>query len=324
MSRGWLAADNLAKRYPGGRLALRGVTFRLDPGVSILVGPNGAGKTTLLRVLAGFLAPTFGTVTWCDLPVTANPVAYRDILGYLPQQFRPYPDQTPRQFLAYLGRLKAIPDGLLAARAEEVLALTGLQGSVAGRPCATLSHGEARRLGLAQALLNDPHLLLLDEPTTGLDPEGRVQVLELIQDLGRDKVILFSTHTPADAARFAGHILDLDRGRLIADDDGTTFVTSARGHVWRGPLSGSEVADLREAPGVALVAQVPAGDGRTFRARLVSVDDAALASALPATALRRLERVDPDFEEAYVLRRLKARLGPETWAQARPGRKTEP
>jgi len=299
-SRSWLELDGIGKGYAdpfGRRRALRDVSFALGPGVTVLVGPNGAGKTTLLRILAAVVRPTAGRVSWCGRAVAADPVAYRDLIGYLPQDFRSYPDLTPAAFLAYVSALKGIPREMARARTEEVLRLCGLSGLSPGGRCVALSRGQLRLLGLAQALLNDPPLLLLDEPTSGLDPEARVRIMELVRRLSAGKAVLFSTHVLADAAQVADWVLALDEGRLAASSDPDGFVAPARGRVFGGVVEAAQAAALRAAKGVAVVGQVPSGPGRC-RVRVV------VPGAAPP--LPGLQPIPPDFEDAYVCRRLLA------------------
>jgi ABC-type multidrug transport system ATPase subunit len=296
-----LELDGIGKSYAdpfGRRRILRDVSFAIGPGVTVLVGPNGAGKTTLLRILAAVVRPTAGRVSWCGRAVAADSVAYRDLIGYLPQDFRPYPELTPAAFLAYVSALKGIPEEMACERADEVLRLCGLSGLSPGGRCAALSRGRLRLLGLAQALLNDPPLLLLDEPTSGLDPEARVRIMELVRRLSAGKVVLFSTHLLADAAQVADWVLALDEGRLAASSDPAGFLAPAQGRVFEGVVETVRAAALRAVKGLAVVAQVPSGPGRS-RVRVVT------PGATPP--LPGLRPIPPDFEDAYVCRRLLAR-----------------
>lgn len=298
----WLHLDRVEKRFPGSRFALRRLTVDFPRGVTAVVGPNGAGKTTLLRILATVLKPTAGSVSWCGLGISADPVGYRDVIGYLPQDFVPYPEMTLRAFLAYVGAMKTIPSSLLTARIPEIIHLARLGAVDPETPCSRLSHGQKRRLGLAQALLNDPHVLILDEATSGLDPEGRLGILTLLREYAGGKVVVFSTHVLADAGQVADRILVLDAGQCTAEENLPAFVRRAQGHVFSGLVSFKEAAILRNVRGVALVSQVPAGaDG--YRVRLV-VRDKATMRVIPG----QLQATPPGPEDAYVYHRLLHRL----------------
>ncbi|MFZ5825568.1 MAG: ATP-binding cassette domain-containing protein [Bacillota bacterium] len=185
-----LELDGVTVRL-GGVTVLDRVSGRLEPGLTLLLGPNGAGKTTLLRVLASILAPQGGEVRWQGRPVAQDLAAYRRRLGYLPQRQAVYPEMRVGEYLTYLGSLKAIPPDLALARRTELLAGLGLAGATE-EPLSRLSQGERQLVGLAQALLNDPAVLLLDEPLEGLDHDARHRVLGLLSRPGR--IILMATH----------------------------------------------------------------------------------------------------------------------------------
>ena len=177
-----------------------------------LLGANGAGKTTLMRMLTGILAPTSGTITFDGIDVSRE--EYRSILGYLPQDFGYYPEFTAMDFLLYLAALKGIPKAQAKHRAVELLELVSLQ-DVSKKKIKTFSGGMKQRLGIAQALLNDPQLLILDEPTAGLDPKERVRFRNLIEQLGKESIVLLSTHIVSDIEHIADEILMMKDGQLI-------------------------------------------------------------------------------------------------------------
>ncbi|MGM9660699.1 MAG: ABC transporter ATP-binding protein [Faecousia sp.] len=206
-----LIIDRLSKQY-GSRIAVDRVSARLHPGVYGLLGANGAGKTTLMRMLCGILTPTGGSITFDGMDVTQE--AYRAVLGYLPQDFGYYPEFTAMDFLLYLAALKGIPKRQARRRATELLALVSLT-DVRSKKIKTFSGGMKQRLGIAQALLNDPKLLILDEPTAGLDPKERVRFRDLIASLGRDSIVLLSTHIVSDVEHIADEILMMKDGQLI-------------------------------------------------------------------------------------------------------------
>src|SRR5215831_15608576 len=193
----------LRKVYRGKVEALRGVDLEIGPGMFGLLGPNGAGKTTLMRILAGILLPTGGTVTvgGHDLRTESGRKAVKRLLGYLPQELGVYPDLSAREFLDYIAILKGLDDSKARkARVSALLQTVGL-ADVADRKLKTFSGGMKRRAGIAQALLNDPRLLIVDEPTAGLDPEERIRFRNLLAELGGDRTVLLSTHIVEDIAQ---------------------------------------------------------------------------------------------------------------------------
>ena len=206
-----LIIDRISKQYKS-RIAVDRVSAKLHQGVYGLLGANGAGKTTLMRMLTGILTPTSGTITFDGMDVTTED--YRGILGYLPQDFGYYPEFTAMDFLLYLAALKGIPKSQAKRRAKELLELVSLE-NVSRKKIKTFSGGMKQRLGIAQALLNAPKLLILDEPTAGLDPKERVRFRNLIEQLGKDSIVLLSTHIVSDIEHIADEILLMRDGQLI-------------------------------------------------------------------------------------------------------------
>ena len=211
-----LEIDGVVKTYKGGVEALRGISLRLSPGIVGLLGPNGAGKSTLMRIIATVTKPTAGTVRWDGTDVVKDPRPLRAAIGYLPQDAGVYPHLDAREFLDYIAALKRLPSR--AARAQIAQLLDDLDlTQVANRPLGTLSGGNRQRVAIAQALLGDPHLLVVDEPTVGLDPQQRVRFRDLLARLARDRIILLSTHVVSDVETTADRLVVVAAGRVVAD-----------------------------------------------------------------------------------------------------------
>lgn len=208
-----LNIDRVTKQY-GPKIAVDRISLTLKPGVTGLLGANGAGKTTLMRMLCGILRPTSGSISLDGLDVSTE--GYRAVLGYLPQDFGYYPSFSALDFLLYLGALKGMERKQAKERSLELLEVVGL-GEVARKKIRTFSGGMKQRLGIAQALLNRPKLLILDEPTAGLDPKERVRFRTLIEEQGKESIVLLSTHIVSDVEHIAGRILMVKDGQLIYD-----------------------------------------------------------------------------------------------------------
>lgn len=206
-----LTIDRVTKQYEN-KIAVDRISLELSEGIYGLLGANGAGKTTLMRMICGILTPTSGTISYDGMDVSME--EYRGILGYLPQDFGYYPEFTGRDFLLYMAALKGMGKGQAKARVEELLEMVSLE-EAAKKRVRTYSGGMKQRLGIAQALLNAPRLLILDEPTAGLDPKERVRFRNLIQGLGKYSVVILSTHIVSDIDKIADRILMMNEGQLV-------------------------------------------------------------------------------------------------------------
>lgn len=206
-----LILDRVTKQYHN-KIAVDRISLKLQKGVHGLLGANGAGKTTLMRMICGVLKPDSGTVTFDGLDVTEE--LYRANLGYLPQDFGYYPDFTGMDFLRYMAALKGLTKRQAKRKAEELLELVSLKEE-ANKKMKSYSGGMKQRIGIAQALLNAPQLLVLDEPTAGLDPKERVRFRNIIAELGKENIVIFSTHIVSDIEHIADNILMMKDGQLI-------------------------------------------------------------------------------------------------------------
>lgn len=228
-----LSVEHVTKQY-GNFTALEDISLTFSPGVYGLLGPNGAGKTTLMKMLATLLFPTKGEILWDGEDILALGADYRGLLGYLPQQFGYYPNYTPRQFLRYVAALQCIPKRKAEERISRLLELVGL-GADGDRKLKKFSGGMIQRVGIASAMLNDPRLLILDEPTAGLDPRERVRFRNLIHSLAEDRIVLLSTHIVSDVETIAGQIVMFRDHRLYCCDTPANICARFRGKVCQVP-----------------------------------------------------------------------------------------
>ena len=277
-----LVLDRVTKQY-GAKLACDRVSARMGPGVYGLLGANGAGKTTLMRMICGVLRPTSGSIRFGGMEVDSE--AYRASLGYLPQEFGYYPEFTAQDFLLYLAALKGLPRQQAGLQTEELLELVGLAPQ-RRKKIRTFSGGMRRRLGIAQALLGSPQLLVLDEPTAGLDPKERVRFRNLIARLGARRTVLLSTHIVSDVEHIAGTILILKSGVLLQSGPRDAVLQAVQGKVWTCTLPPAEAETL--------CARYPAADtcpaGEKVALRL-------LADACPCPGAQPAE---PTLEDLYL------------------------
>ncbi|MFD0738492.1 ABC transporter ATP-binding protein [Lysobacter koreensis] len=244
MSSCTLDLDGVGFRYKGGHDALSEVSLRLERGIVGLLGPNGAGKSTLMRILATLAKPTRGRVQWNGEDTARRPDPLRRTLGYLPQDFGVYPMLSAREFLAYLSAVKGVSAKRAAARVDECLAQVGLS-EAADRRLGEFSGGMRQRVGIAQALLNDPKLLIVDEPTVGLDPEERLRFRHLLSDLAVDRLVILSTHIVSDIEASASSLAIMAKGRLLFSGTPEALIADAAGHVWEWTVPAEQVATVR-------------------------------------------------------------------------------
>ena len=228
-----LSVERVTKRY-GDFTALEDISLTFTPGVYGLLGPNGAGKTTLMKMLSTLLFPTKGQILWDGEDILALGAEYRGLLGYLPQQFGYYPNYTPRQFLRYVAALQCIPKREAEDRISRLLELVGL-GTDGDRKLKKFSGGMIQRVGIAAAMLNDPRLLILDEPTAGLDPRERVRFRNLLHSLAEDRIVLLSTHIVSDVETIAGQIVMFRDHRLYCCDTPANICARFHGKVCQIP-----------------------------------------------------------------------------------------
>lgn len=274
-----LSVEHVTKRY-GNFTALGDISLAFTSGVYGLLAPNGAGKTTLIKMLTTLLFPSEGQILWDGEDILSLGETYRGLLGYLPQQFGYYPTYTPRQFLLYAAALQRIPRPQAKRRIEELLALVGL-ADAAGKKMKQLSGGMLRRVGIAQAMLNNPRLLILDEPTAGLDPRERVRFRNLIHSLAADRIVILSTHIVSDIETIAGQIVMFRDHRLYCCDTPTAICAQLKGKVFQLP------AGTVPAPGQFLLSEGQSENGPVLRV---------LCDTPPADGTP----VPPNLEDAFL------------------------
>lgn len=239
-----LVIQNIGKQYTREKWGLRDFTLTLTPGVWGLLGPNGAGKSTLMRILATISRPTGGKVLWNGEDTGKHPDRLRAVLGYLPQDFGVYPNLTAEEFLHYIAAVKGLDARNASHRIEELLQVVNLVDA-RKRPLGGFSGGMKQRVGIAQALLNDPQLLIVDEPTVGLDPEERVRFRNLLADLSGDRIVILSTHIVSDVEAAATEIAIIDHGRLLRRSTPEALLQAVDGKVWEWVVPPEQYAAVR-------------------------------------------------------------------------------
>ena len=280
-----LRLDRLTKQF-GSAIAVDRLSVTLTPGVYGLLGANGAGKTTLMRMICDVLKPTSGSVVWNGAPIERLGERYRSVLGYLPQDFGYYPDFSALDFMLYLSALKGLDSKAAKRRSMELLDLVGLK-NVAKRKVKTFSGGMKQRLGIAQAVINDPQVLVLDEPTAGLDPKERVRFRNLISALAQDKVVILSTHIVSDVEYIADEILIMRAGQIVASGTIEEILAQVSGVVWECVVTPRE-ADV-------MSARMAVGNVRYDHAGMAIVR--IVSDTAPHSSAR---LVEPTLEDVYL------------------------
>ncbi|MCL1964482.1 MAG: ABC transporter ATP-binding protein [Firmicutes bacterium] len=238
-----LFIDRLTKQY-GAKLAVDRFTLKLSKGIYGLLGPNGSGKTTLLRMIADVLRPTSGEITVDGVDIRRLDEAYRDVLGYLPQDFGYYRDFTAIDYLMYLSAVKGLKKNRAEHQTKKLLAFVGLENEAKNK-IKSFSGGMRQRLGIAQALLNDPGILILDEPTAGLDPQERIRFRNIISDISENKIVLLSTHIVSDIEYIAGQVIMMKNGELLKQGTVQELAELVMGKVWSFALGAQETEAIK-------------------------------------------------------------------------------
>jgi ABC-type multidrug transport system ATPase subunit len=280
-----MSIQNVSKQYNNKHWGLRDFTLELGPGVLGLLGPNGAGKSTLMRILATITKATAGSVTWNGKDIARSPDELRMVLGYLPQDFGLYPNLNAIEFLEYMAAIKGLDSKTAKTRIDELLQVVNLV-EAAKRPLGGYSGGMRQRVGIAQALLNDPQLLIVDEPTVGLDPEERVRFRNMLSDLSGERIVILSTHIVSDVESTATHIVLIDKGRLLHKAAPEALLEELENKVWEWNVTSDELVPLKQKYIVS--GTIRRSDG--VQVRVVS------ESQPEATA----QNVSPNLEDAYL------------------------
>ena len=280
-----LTINNLGKEYKRGFWGLKDFSLEIKPGILGLLGPNGAGKSTFMRMLATITKPTDGSIKWNDVDIIKSPDALRDVLGYLPQDFGVYPNLNAVEFLEYMAAIKGLDSATAKKRIDELLQLVNLKDA-AKRPLGGYSGGMKQRVGIAQALLNDPQLLIVDEPTVGLDPEERVRFRNLLSDLSGELMVILSTHIVSDVEATATHIALVNKGQLLREAAPESLLNELEGKVWEWTIHSDDLPALKSKHIVS--GTIRKSDG--VQVRVVSSDQPKAES----------RSVSPNLEDAYL------------------------
>lgn len=260
-----LVVNNVSKKY-GSFYALKDINLEFNNGVYALLAPNGAGKTTLIKLLTTLIFPTSGEILYKGTDIVSLDGEYRDIIGYLPQDFGYYRNYTPRKFLLYLAALKGIKKEDAVEKVKEVLKVVSLE-NVENKKMKGFSGGMIQRVGIAQALLNDPKILILDEPTAGLDPKERVRFRNLLSDLSRDRIVIISTHIVSDIEFISNEVIMIKDHKILYKDSIENICGTLDGMVYETSITFEESKEFRK----KYILLSEKQDGGIMKARFISM-----------------------------------------------------
>ncbi|ELC8373936.1 ATP-binding cassette domain-containing protein [Clostridium perfringens] len=279
-----LVVNNVSKKY-GSFYALKDINLEFNNGVYALLAPNGAGKTTLIKLLTTLIFPTSGEILYKGTDIVSLDGEYRDIIGYLPQDFGYYRNYTPRKFLLYLAALKGIKKEDAVEKVKEVLKVVSLE-NVENKKMKGFSGGMIQRVGIAQALLNDPKILILDEPTAGLDPKERVRFRNLLSDLSRDRIVIISTHIVSDIEFISNEVIMIKDHKILYKDSIENICSTLEGMVYETSMTFEESKEFRK----KYILLSEKQDGGIMKARFISMGNND----------EKWVRVNPNIEDVFL------------------------
>lgn len=279
-----LVVNNVSKKY-GSFYALKDINLEFNNGVYALLAPNGAGKTTLIKLLTTLIFPTSGEILYKGTDIVSLDGEYRDIIGYLPQDFGYYRNYTPRKFLLYLAALKGIKKEDSVEKVKEVLKVVSLE-NVENKKMKGFSGGMIQRVGIAQALLNDPKILILDEPTAGLDPKERVRFRNLLSDLSRDRIVIISTHIVSDIEFISNEVIMIKDHKILYKDSIENICSTLDGMVYETSMTFEESKEFRK----KYILLSEKQDGGIMKARFIS----------QGNNDEKWVRVNPNIEDVFL------------------------
>ncbi|MFH5960312.1 multidrug ABC transporter ATP-binding protein [Clostridium perfringens] len=279
-----LVVNNVSKKY-GSFYALKDINLEFNNGVYALLAPNGAGKTTLIKLLTTLIFPTSGEILYKGTDIVSLDGEYRDIIGYLPQDFGYYRNYTPRKFLLYLAALKGIKKEDAVEKVKEVLKVVSLE-NVENKKMKGFSGGMIQRVGIAQALLNDPKILILDEPTAGLDPKERVRFRNLLSDLSRDRIVIISTHIVSDIEFISNEVIMIKDHKILYKDSIENICSTLEGMVYETLMTFEESKEFRK----KYILLSEKQDGGIMKARFIS----------QGNNDEKWVRVNPNIEDVFL------------------------